>query len=145
MSLQTMLSTDAFSSATYSTSLVALTNALLLDTPVCRTRLHAMPDDFAARISGKKPASSGLGGRREERVWWSGRRDLNPGPSEPHSDALPGCATPRQGAQYSAVVSTHDATERRRGALRRLGGRRGLAFVGPSGHAIGDGRHRPPN
>ena len=26
---------------------------------------------------------------------WSGRRDLNPGPSEPHSDALPDCATPR--------------------------------------------------
>jgi hypothetical protein len=92
MSLQATLSTDAFASVTYSPSLVALTNALLLDTPVCRTRLHTMPDDFAAQIGGKRPAVSR---RREERVWWSGRRDLNPGPSEPHSDALPGCATPR--------------------------------------------------
>ena len=92
MSLQPTLSTDAFSSATYSSSLMALTNSLLLDTPVCRTRLHTVPVEFAARISGKRPADSR---RKEERVWWSGRRDLNPGPSEPHSDALPGCATPR--------------------------------------------------
>ena len=27
---------------------------------------------------------------------WSGRRDSNSGPLEPHSSALPGCATPRQ-------------------------------------------------
>lgn len=26
---------------------------------------------------------------------WSGRRDLNPGPFDPQSNALPGCATPR--------------------------------------------------
>jgi hypothetical protein len=41
------------------------------------------------------------GGRREERkaktsgVYWSERRDLNPRPPEPHSGALPGCATLR--------------------------------------------------
>ena len=27
---------------------------------------------------------------------WSGRRDLNPRPSAPKADALPGCATPRK-------------------------------------------------
>ena len=30
-----------------------------------------------------------------EEVRWSGRRDLNPRPSAPKADALPGCATPR--------------------------------------------------
>jgi hypothetical protein len=29
-------------------------------------------------------------------VRWSGRRDLNPRPSAPQADALPGCATPRR-------------------------------------------------
>src|SRR5690242_12596784 len=29
---------------------------------------------------------------------WSGRRDSNAGPLEPHSSALPGCATPREPA-----------------------------------------------
>ena len=28
-------------------------------------------------------------------LYWSGRVDLNHRPSEPHSDTLPGCATPR--------------------------------------------------
>src|SRR5512136_3059874 len=28
-------------------------------------------------------------------VYWSGREDLNLRPLEPHSSALPGCATPR--------------------------------------------------
>lgn len=29
---------------------------------------------------------------------WSGRGDLNSGPPEPHSGALPGCATSRKNA-----------------------------------------------
>ena len=28
-------------------------------------------------------------------IQWSGREDLNLRPSEPHSDTLPSCATPR--------------------------------------------------
>ncbi len=32
---------------------------------------------------------------------WSGRRDLNPRPLEPHSSALPSCATARFLAKYS--------------------------------------------
>ena len=28
-------------------------------------------------------------------ILWSGRSDLNRGPSAPKADALPGCATPR--------------------------------------------------
>ena len=32
---------------------------------------------------------------------WSGRRDLNPRPSAPKADALPGCATPR----HSSIVT----------------------------------------
>ncbi|SMH65630.1 protein of unknown function [Acidithiobacillus ferrivorans] len=29
-------------------------------------------------------------------IYWSGREDLNLRPPEPHSGALPGCATPRE-------------------------------------------------
>ena len=32
------------------------------------------------------------------RFYWSGRGDLNSGPPEPHSGALPGCATSRKNA-----------------------------------------------
>src|SRR3972149_7839902 len=32
-----------------------------------------------------------------DRGLWSGRADLNRRPPEPHSGALPGCATPRRG------------------------------------------------
>ena len=32
---------------------------------------------------------------------WSGRSDSNARPPEPHSGALPGCATPRRGAESS--------------------------------------------
>ena len=34
------------------------------------------------------------------RKTWSGREDLNLRPSEPHSDALPSCATPRCASVY---------------------------------------------
>ena len=33
---------------------------------------------------------------------WSGRGDLNSGPPEPHSGALPGCATSRKKGDYGA-------------------------------------------
>jgi hypothetical protein len=41
---------------------------------------------------------------------WSGREDLNLRPSEPHSDALPGCATPR--ARYTTTATAPRATGR---------------------------------
>src|SRR5436305_3117822 len=34
-------------------------------------------------------------------LFFSGRRDLNPRPLEPHSSALPSCATARSNANYS--------------------------------------------
>ena len=34
-------------------------------------------------------------------IYWSGRVDLNHRPSEPHSDTLPGCATPRLHCPWS--------------------------------------------
>ena len=34
---------------------------------------------------------------------WSGRRDLNPRPSAPQADALPGCATPRHVGDYTGI------------------------------------------
>jgi hypothetical protein len=33
-------------------------------------------------------------------IQWSGREDLNLRPSEPHSDTLPSCATPRHTINY---------------------------------------------
>src|ERR1700693_5080712 len=36
------------------------------------------------------------------RAVWSGRQDLNLRPPEPHSGALPGCATPRRAAYSTA-------------------------------------------
>src|SRR6266511_2786240 len=42
----------------------------------------------------------------------SGRRDLNPGPSGPKPDALPGCATPREPQvkreQTKSYLRSHD-------------------------------------
>ena len=37
---------------------------------------------------------------------WSGRVDLNHRPSEPHSDTLPDCATPRHALFLSEKVIT---------------------------------------
>ena len=36
--------------------------------------------------------------------YWSGREDLNLRPPEPHSGALPGCATPRVIIMLSGIV-----------------------------------------
>src|SRR5215510_10138901 len=40
----------------------------------------------------------------------SGRRDLNPRPLEPHSSALPSCATARFGANYSPIANKSPET-----------------------------------
>ena len=64
-----------------------------------------------ARPAGFEPATHGLEGRCSIRLsygrkfcpmerdpgfsYWSGQRDLNPRPSAPKADALPGCAMPR--------------------------------------------------
>ena len=42
------------------------------------------------------------GGDSRKNLKWSGRRDSNSGPLEPHSSALPDCATPRQPRNVSA-------------------------------------------
>lgn len=45
---------------------------------------------------------------------WSGRRDLNPGPFEPHSNALPVCATPRKEGllpRFRRIVGSPEALE----------------------------------
>lgn len=44
-------------------------------------------------------------------VNWSGRRDSNAGPLEPHSSALPGCATPRQVLWLSVTTAALDYHE----------------------------------
>lgn len=44
-------------------------------------------------------------------VNWSGRRDSNAGPLEPHSSALPGCATPRQVHWLSVTTAALDYHE----------------------------------
>ncbi len=46
-----------------------------------------------------------------EFVNWSGRRDSNAGPLEPHSSALPGCATPRQVLWLSITTAALDYHE----------------------------------
>ena len=44
-------------------------------------------------------------------VFWSGREDSNFRPLEPHSSALPGCATPRQKQElYTPMVQTMSST-----------------------------------
>jgi hypothetical protein len=47
-------------------------------------------------------------------VKWSGRRDSNPRPSDPQSDALPGCATPRDQLDYRGAGSSARETSRSR-------------------------------
>ena len=61
------------------------------------------------RLAGLEPATLGLEGRCSIQMSykrriddtisklkiWSGQRDLNPRPSAPKADALPGCAMPR--------------------------------------------------
>src|SRR5690349_24797676 len=42
--------------------------------------------------------ADGLGILFAHKQNWSGRRDLNPRPPEPHSGTLPGCATARRKA-----------------------------------------------
>ena len=49
-----------------------------------------------AGIRFRDPVTASAASRRPMRCKaWSGRWDLNPGPSGPQPDALPGCATPR--------------------------------------------------
>ena len=38
---------------------------------------------------------------------WSGRKDSNLRPSAPKADALPGCATPRQGSYFTWAKQFH--------------------------------------
>src|SRR5947199_1201243 len=48
---------------------------------------------------------------------WSGRGDLNPGPPEPHSGTLPGCATARRVAMLARLtpVGWANSASQRRG------------------------------
>ncbi len=46
-------------------------------------------------IAAARPAVA-TGAKCAGNMKWSGRRDLNPGPFDPQSNALPGCATPRR-------------------------------------------------
>jgi hypothetical protein len=85
----------------------------------CRPSTQHPPDDcgnsnesvFRCQIEGRAArflkarvashgAASHSGKERE-----SGRADLNRGPLEPHSSALPGCATPRTHCDYSAILA----------------------------------------
>ncbi|MDQ5904248.1 MAG: hypothetical protein QG672_1841 [Pseudomonadota bacterium] len=49
------------------------------------------------------------------RYYWSGRRDSNSRPLAPHASALPGCATPRRGAEYNRKRGT---TQTRSSAIK---------------------------
>jgi hypothetical protein len=70
--------------------------------------VSAMSDDTVpkaadtARKEKRAPASSWLPllSSAHESLTKSGRRDLNPRPPEPHSGALPGCATSRTTSNY---------------------------------------------
>ena len=60
----------------------------------------AMKDVNSGAGEGYRTLATGLEGRGSTtelhpRYKWSGRQDLNPRPSDPKSDALPSCATPR--------------------------------------------------
>jgi hypothetical protein len=54
-------------------------------------------------LGGHRPRGPGLISCSGE---WSGRSDSNARPPEPHSGALPGCATPRQAASVPAGDAT---------------------------------------
>jgi muramoyltetrapeptide carboxypeptidase len=60
--------------------------------------------------------------RRNSFLFWSGREDLNLRPLEPHSSALPDCATPRQSPvtyRIHSSMSSEDVVYKRRQAERR--------------------------
>ena len=50
---------------------------------------------------------------------WSGREDLNLRPPEPHSGALPGCATPRRRLDASSCSGGSQKQGHRRSTVRR--------------------------
>ncbi len=61
---------------------------------------------------------------------WSGRRDSNPGPFDPQSNALPDCATPRSNFHKTIKIS------KTKGPSRRTSGR-----AAPD---LASGRYAPP-
>src|SRR5277367_4875388 len=56
-------------------------------------------------------------------TWWSGCRDLNPGPLRPERSALPSCATARSEFPRSPLILVVD-----RKSLQRLNRRRDLGL-----------------
>ena len=63
-------------------------------TRTCNPRLRR-PMLYPVELRARRRFDLGRATRRD----WSGRRDLNPRPSAPKADALPGCATPRRGSR----------------------------------------------
>ncbi len=62
--------------------------------PACRGQVRVLRGLilFFIILTGSKTAVYS----RVKYIFWSGREDLNLRPLEPHSSALPDCATPRQ-------------------------------------------------
>src|SRR5450759_3134973 len=74
-------------------------------------------------------------------MYWSGREDSNLRPLAPHASALPGCATPRRGWNYSWIDSARLALQQRKNAFQFLADlcRGGSRRTGRSGNLC---RHR---
>ena len=92
---------------------------------------------------------------KRNRVFWSGRPDLNQRPSAPKADALPGCATPRwpepkdsaagaQGLGSPAALARTGLVEcLTRGPVHVDGAKPGRSIFSPSARCVSTSSHSP--